>query len=58
MGKLWKKLLFIILIVACLFNIVSKLVMRNSLQSELQATLEYFFNKEDKKEETEETENN
>ena len=56
MGKLWKKLLFIILIVACLFNIVSKLVMRNSLQSELQATLEYFFNKEDVKEE--ETENN
>ncbi len=53
MGKLWKKLLFIILIVACLFNIVSKLVMRNSLQTELQSTLDYFFNKQNTVENTE-----
>lgn len=46
MGKVWKKLLFIILIIACLFNIVYKLVKRNSLQSELQATFEYMTNRE------------
>ena len=45
MGKVWKKLLFIILIIACLFNIVSKLVKRNSLQDELQATFEYMTNR-------------
>ncbi len=46
MGKLWKKILFIILIVACLFNIVSKLVKKNSLQLELQSTVNYFDSKE------------
>ena len=45
MGKLWKKILFIILIVACLFNIVSKLVKKNSLQLELQSTINYFNSK-------------
>lgn len=45
MGKLWKKILFIILIVACLFNIVSKLVKKNSLQLELQSTINYFNGK-------------
>ena len=42
MGKIWKKLLFIILIIACLFNIVTKLVKRNSFKNEIQATLQYF----------------
>ena len=46
MGKVWKKLLFIILIVACLFNIISKLIKRNSLQEELQATFDYLTNKQ------------
>ena len=45
MGKLWKKILFIILIVACLFNIVSKLVKKNSLQLELQSTINYISSK-------------
>ncbi len=53
MGKLWKKILFFILIVACLFNIVSKLVMRNSLQNELQSTIDYFSNRKNTIEETE-----
>ena len=56
MGKVWKKLLFIILIIACLFNIVSKLVKRNSLQDELQATYDYFFNRKETVEQNE-TEN-
>ena len=46
MGKIWKKFLFIVLIVACLFNIVSKLVKRNSFKDELQATLQYFTKKD------------
>ncbi len=58
MGKVWKKLLFIILIIACLFNIVTKLVKRNSLQDELQATFEYLTNKENTVEKTENNENN
>ena len=42
MGKIWKKLLFIILIIACLFNIITKLVKRNSFKDEIRATLQYF----------------
>lgn len=53
MGKVWKKLLFIILIIACLFNIVAKLVKRNSLQDELQATYDYFFNRKETVEQNE-----
>lgn len=42
LGKIWKKLLLVVLIVACLFNIVNKIIQRNSLKKELEATLEYF----------------
>ena len=40
-AKIWKKLLFAILIVACLFNIVNKLVHKASLEQELQSSAEY-----------------
>lgn len=40
-AKLWKKVLFIILIIACLFNIVNKLVYKASLEEELQSSAEY-----------------
>lgn len=40
-AKLWKKVLFLILIVACLFNIVNKLVHKSSLEQELQSSAEY-----------------
>lgn len=53
MGKVWKKLLFIILIVACLFNIINKLIKRNSLQEELQATFDYITNKQNTVEQNE-----
>ena len=46
MGKQWKKILFVILIIACLFNIVYKIVKKNSLQSELQATFDFIVKKE------------
>jgi hypothetical protein len=42
LGKSWKKILLVVLIVACLFNIVSKLVKRNSFKQELIATYNYF----------------
>lgn len=40
-AKLWKKVLFVILIIACLFNIVNKLVHKASLEQELQSSAEY-----------------
>ncbi len=44
-AKIWKKVLFIILIVACLFNIVNKLVHKSSLKEELQSSAEYIQEK-------------
>lgn len=41
MSKIWKKLLLLILIVACLFNVVSKLVKRYSLKEEIESSIEY-----------------
>ena len=43
-AKIWKKLLLFILIVACLFNIVSKIVHKNSLKGELQSSAQYIQN--------------
>ena len=40
-AKIWKKLLLLILIIACLFNVVTKLVKRNSLNEELEASAKY-----------------
>ncbi len=47
LGKVWKKVLLIVLIVACLFNITIKLVKRNSFKQELQSSLEYFYSIKD-----------
>lgn len=44
LGKVWKKILLLILIIACLFDITLKLVKRNSLKNELEATVKYFTN--------------
>lgn len=40
-AKIWKKVLFVILIIACLFNIVNKLVHKASLEQELQSSADY-----------------
>ncbi len=32
LGKIWKKVLFFILIIACIFNITTKLVHKSSLE--------------------------
>ena len=41
MSKIWKKLLLVILILACLFNVVSKIVKRYSLKDELEGAAQY-----------------
>ena len=40
-AKIWKKVLFVILIIACLFNIINKLVHKASLEEELQSSADY-----------------
>ena len=52
MAKIWKKLLLVILIVACSFNVVSKIVRRYSLKEEVQSSIEYI---EEHKQDTENT---
>ena len=44
-AKIWKKVLFAILIIACLFNIVNKLVHKASLEQEMQSSAEYIQEK-------------
>ena len=40
-AKYWKKIGMLILIIACLFNIVTKLVQKTSLLYELQSSVQY-----------------
>ena len=40
-AKIWKKLLLFILIIACLFNIINKLVHKASMEEEVRASAEY-----------------
>ena len=41
LGKIWKKVLFFILIIACIFNIITKLVNKSSLERELLSSAQY-----------------
>ena len=45
-AKYWKKIGLIILIICCLFNIVSKIVRKHSLKEELRQTATYILNRE------------
>ena len=45
-AKYWKKIGLIVLVIACLFNIVSKLVKRTSLKEQLVETAQYVLNQE------------
>ena len=47
-AKYWKKIGLIILVIACLFNIVSKIVKRTTLKEQLIQTAEYVLNQENK----------
>ena len=46
LAKWWKKIGFLILIIACLFNIVSKIVKRTTLKEQLIDTVKYVMNQE------------
>jgi Na+-transporting methylmalonyl-CoA/oxaloacetate decarboxylase gamma subunit len=48
MAKIWKKLLLVILILACLFNVVSKIVRRYPLKEELKASAQYMLEQRNK----------
>ena len=41
LAKYWKKIGLFILIVACVFNVMTKIVHKTSLKSELEATATY-----------------
>ena len=43
LAKIWKKVCLAILIIACLFNIVSKLVNKVSLNKELVSSAQYMY---------------
>ena len=45
-AKIWKKVLFAILIIAWLFNVVNKLVHKASLEQEIQSSSEYIQEKQ------------
>ena len=47
-AKYWKKLGLIILVIACLFNIVSKIVKRTPIKEQLIQTAQYVLNQENK----------
>ena len=43
LAKIWKKVCLAILIIACLFNVVSKLVNKVSLNKELVSSAQYMY---------------
>ena len=45
-AKCWKKIGLVILIFACLFNIVSKIVKRTPIKEQLIQTAQYVLNQE------------
>lgn len=47
-AKHWKKIGLIILVFCCLYNVMSKIVKRTSLNEELKQTVEYVLNEEKK----------
>ena len=47
-AKYWKKIGLIILLFACLFNVVSKLVKRTPIKEQLIQTAQYVLNQENK----------
>lgn len=41
LAKIWRKLLLFILIVACLFNVITKFVKKSSINDELLSSAKY-----------------
>lgn len=57
LAKYWKKIGLLILIIACVFNIMSKLVNKLSLNSEMLSSAQYMQNEQQKQENENITEN-
>ena len=49
-AKIWQKLGLVILIIACLFNIVSKIVKKISFQDEINSSASYVESLQEKEE--------
>lgn len=49
-AKIWQKVGLIILIIACLFNIVSKIVAKVPYMTQLQDSAQYVYEQESKEE--------
>jgi len=47
LAKIWKKLLMFILIVACLFNVISKLINSIAIEEELLSSAQYIQNEQE-----------
>ena len=56
LAKYWKKIGMVILIVACVFNIMNKLVHKLSLNSEMLSSAQYIYDQQQN--ETNNNENN
>ena len=47
-AKIWKKILLFVLIIACLFNVINKLVHKASMEQEVKASVEYMKEQNEK----------
>ena len=56
LAKYWKKIVFFILIVACIFNIMNKCVRKLSLKNELETSATY-VNQQEQEQEQEQNKN-
>ncbi len=45
LAKTWKKILLFVLIIACLFNVINKLVHKSSMEQEVKASVQYMQEK-------------
>lgn len=50
-AKIWKKILLFVLIIACLYNVINKLVHKASMEEEVRASAEYVQQTNDQNEE-------
>lgn len=48
LAKIWKKILLFVLIIACLFNIINKLVHKASMEQEVKASVQYMQEQNEK----------
>lgn len=49
LAKYWKRICFLILLIACLFNIIHKIVIKTGTQDELEASVQYMQGQEEQK---------